>query len=84
MRDPDGREWTRTLFAVEIDDLDPDSIVRLTVPRGSGVFFTGLTIHGSFANRSGDRRRAAFPTHYVREGTWIYRVDIQEVVDASR
>ncbi len=31
-----------------------------------GVFFTSLTIHGSFANPSTDRPRLAFATHYVR------------------
>ncbi|HZP83331.1 MAG TPA: phytanoyl-CoA dioxygenase family protein [Chthonomonadaceae bacterium] len=80
MRDRDGREWQETLVSFEMDDLDPDSIVRLTVPKGSGVFFTGLTIHGSFSNRSEDRRRPAFAIHYVREGTWVFRTDVQNTL----
>jgi phytanoyl-CoA hydroxylase len=80
MRDRDGREWKQTMVSFEIDDLDPNRIVRLTVPRGSGVFFTGMTIHGSFANRSGDRRRAAFATHYVHEDTWLLRQDVQDAM----
>lgn len=61
-------------------NLDPQSIVRLTVPKGSGVFFIGMTIHGSFANRSSDRPRRAFATHYVKDGTWVCRCDVQETV----
>ncbi len=69
MRDRDGREWKQEMYSFEISDLDPQSIVRLTVPKGSGVFFTGMTIHCSFANRSADRPRRAFATHYVKDGT---------------
>ena len=78
MRDRDGKEWKQTLVAAQLD-VDPDRIVRLTVPRGGGVFFTGKTIHGSFSNRSSDRPRPAFATHYVREGTWLFRTDVQEL-----
>ncbi len=46
---------------------------RLTVPRGSGVFFTGMIVHGSYANKSATRDRLAFAVHYVSEGTWVYR-----------
>jgi ectoine hydroxylase-related dioxygenase (phytanoyl-CoA dioxygenase family) len=46
------------------------------------VFFTGLTIHGSYANRSPDRARRAFATHYVAEGTWVFRTDVQQTVPA--
>jgi phytanoyl-CoA hydroxylase len=77
MRDRDGREWTQTLFSFEIDDLDPAQIVRLTVPRGAGVFFTGMTIHGSFANESPDRPRRAFAVHYVHEDTWLTRCGLR-------
>ena len=80
MRDRDGREWTQRMYRFEIDDLDPATIVRLTVPRGAGVFFTGLTIHGSFANHSPDRPRLAFATHYVREDTWLFRRDVQDTM----
>lgn len=82
MRDREGREWKQTLVSFEIDDLDPSRIVRLTVPRGGGVFFTGLTIHGSFANRSDDRPRTAFAVHYVREDTWVFRTDVQNTAPA--
>lgn len=80
MRDPDGREWKKPMFSFEMDDLDPNSIVRLTVPRGGGVFFTGLTVHGSFANRSSDRPRTAFAVHYVRQDTWLFRQDVQDAM----
>ena len=80
MRGPDGREWAEPMSSHEIQGLDPSEIVYLSVPKGSGVFFTSMTIHGSFANRSGTRPRLAFATHYVKEGTWVYRTDIQETV----
>lgn len=80
MRDPDGREWTQKMFSFEIDDVPPEQIVRLTVPCGGAVFFSGTTIHGSYANRSSDRPRKAFATHYVREGTWLFRQDVQNTV----
>lgn len=60
--------------------VDDEEILRLTVPAGSGVFFTGMTVHGSFANRSADRPRRAFATHFVGEKTWIYRRDLQDSV----
>jgi ectoine hydroxylase-related dioxygenase (phytanoyl-CoA dioxygenase family) len=77
MRDHTGREWNQTLVSFEIQDLDPASLRFLTVPRGAGVYFTGLTIHGSFANRSTDRPRPAFAVHYVHEDTWVLRTDVQ-------
>lgn len=80
MRDRDGREWKQEMFSFEIDNLEPERIVRLTVPRGWGVFFTGMTIHGSFANQSADRPRPAFATHYVHEDTWVFRQDVQETM----
>lgn len=82
MRGRDGREWTENLVAFQIEDVNPAEIVRLEVPRGGGVFFTGMTIHGSFANNSPDKPRRAFATHYIHESTWINRVDIQDVVPA--
>ena len=80
MRGPDGQEWEVPMTSHEIQGLDASEIVYLTVPKGSGVFFTSMTIHGSFANRSGSRPRLAFATHYVKDGTWVYRADIQETV----
>jgi len=52
----------------------------LEVPAGGGVFFSSLTVHGSYANQTADRRRLAFATHYVRAGTWVYRQDLQDMV----
>jgi len=78
MRGPDGNEWVEEMHSHQIEGLESDEIKYLTVPSGSGVFFTSKTIHGSFANRSGTRPRFAFATHYVKAGTWVYRTDIQE------
>ena len=39
---------------------------KLTVPRGFAVFFTGLTIHSSYANRSRDHVQHALAVQYVR------------------
>ena len=77
MRDQSGKAWDETMHSFDITGLETESILPLTVPSGSGVFFTGMTIHGSFANRSADRPRRAFATHFIQEGTWIYRQDLQ-------
>lgn len=82
-RDRDGREWKEIFYSFQIDGLDENEIVRLTVPRGSGVFFAGMIIHGSYANRSPDRPRLAFAVHYVRDGTWVYRADVQDTVPVA-
>jgi chlorinating enzyme len=79
MRGPDGREWVEEMHSHQVEGLEPDEIEYLEVSSGSGVFFTSMTIHGSFANRSGTRKRLAFATHYVKKGTWVYRKDIQEM-----
>ena len=78
MRDQNGHEWTNRFYAFEVDGIDEDQILRLTVPRGGGVFFTGMTIHGSYANRSKDRTRMAFAVHYVKDGSWVFRTDCQD------
>jgi len=80
MRDRNGKEWHQKFYSFEIDGLDPNNVQRLTVPKGSGVFFTGMTIHGSFANNDPVRVRRAFATHFVAEGTWVLRADVQETV----
>lgn len=82
MRDRDGRQWKEKLVSFHIEQIPDEQIIRLAVPAGSGVFFTGMTVHGSFANRSADRPRRAFATHYVREGTWLFRDDVQQTVPA--
>lgn len=78
MSDRDGKSWDETMHSFDITGLREEEIVRLSVPSGAGVFFTGMTIHGSFANRSADRPRRAFAIHYIQQGTWIYRRDLQE------
>ena len=55
----------------------------LTVGPGGGVFFSSLTVHGSYANQTTDRPRLAFATHYVRAGTWVYRADLQDLIAAG-
>ena len=82
MRGPDGKEWVEEMHSHQIDGLKPEEINYLTVPKGAGVFFSSMTVHGSFANRSGSRPRLAFATHYVKKGTWVYRADIQELTEA--
>lgn len=84
MRDKQGKEWKERMYSFEIDGLKDESIVRLTVPKGAGVIFDGKTIHGSFGNKSKTRPRLAFATHYVREGSWLFRTDVQETVPARK
>ena len=71
------------MYSFDIVGLEPEQIKYLEVPRGAGVFFDSLTIHGSFANRSTERLRLAFAVHYIRAGTWIYRRDLQDTVPAD-
>jgi len=80
MRDREGKQWTENFYSFEIDDLDAGSIRKLEIPAGDGVFFTSMTIHGSFANRSSSRDRLAWAIHYVKDGTWIFRADVQNTV----
>lgn len=83
MRDRTGREWRQVFYSFEIDGVDRSKLQFLGVPAGAGVFFSGMTIHGSYANRSADRVRRAFATHFVAEGTWMFRADVQAVVPAT-
>lgn len=78
MRDQQGKEWAETMHSFDILGVAEDEIKRLTVPKGAGVFFTGMTIHGSYANHSPERPRRAFAVHYVSEKTWVYRCDVQD------
>jgi ectoine hydroxylase-related dioxygenase (phytanoyl-CoA dioxygenase family) len=82
MRDRDGKVWKQRMYSFEIPGVSEADVVRLTVPKGDGVFFTGKTIHGSYGNRSRDRYRRAFATHFVPEGAWLFRQDVQELVPA--
>lgn len=83
MRDRTGKEWKQGFYSFEIDGVQRSDMHFLTVPKGAGVFFTGMTIHGSYANVSVDRVRRAFATHFVAEGTWVLRADVQQVVAAK-
>lgn len=80
MRDREGKEWVEHMYSFEIDGLDYSRLEKLTVPKGAGVIFHGLTIHGSYANRTRDRVRRAFATHYIREDSWMFRADVQDVM----
>ena len=80
MRDRAGKEWTQVFYSFEINDIAPDTIRKLEVPKGGGVFFTSMTIHGSFANRSLTQDRLSWAVHYVKEGTWVLRADVQDTV----
>lgn len=80
MSDRQGKAWEETMHSFDIKGLRDADIARLSVPCGAGVFFTGMTVHGSYANHSSDRPRRAFATHFVQEGTWIYRRDLQDLV----
>jgi phytanoyl-CoA hydroxylase len=83
MRDRSGKEWKQAFYSFQIEGVDRSQMEFLTVPKGGGVFFTGMTIHGSYANTSRDRVRRAFATHFVAEGTWVLRADVQAVVPAQ-
>ena len=78
MKSSDGREWVQTFYSFTIDDIEKENLVQLTVPRGGGVFFTGMTIHGSYANYSHNRPRLAFAVHFIRDGSWVLRRDVQD------
>ena len=78
MRDEQGQEWVESMHSHQVVGLDLDELQYLSIAKGSVVFFTSMTIHGSFANKSSNRPRLAFATHYVKDGTWIYRQDIQD------
>jgi hypothetical protein len=80
MRDRQGKEWNQEMYAFEIDGIEDDSLTPLEVRKCGAVFFTGLTIHGSYANRSVTRDRVSFAVHYVKDGSWVFRADVQETV----
>ncbi len=82
MRDRAGKEWKEVLYSFEIEGVDRSHMQFLKVPKGAGVFFTGMTVHGSYANSSQGRVRRAFATHFVADGTWVFRADVQELVPA--
>lgn len=82
MRDRSGREWEQQFYSFEIEGLDLRTVVNLEVPKGSGVIFSSHTIHGSYGNKSPNRVRRAFATHFVAEGTWVFRADVQNIVPA--
>lgn len=55
-----GRERKQEVCRFEIKGATGRGVTKLTIPRGSAVFFTGMTIHGSFANQPPDRPRRAW------------------------
>lgn len=82
MSDRDGKQWTQRMQSHDIHEYSRDQVHMLTVPKGGGVFFTSLTVHGSYANETADRPRLAFATHFVRDDTWVFRQDLQGMVPA--
>ena len=83
MRDQTGKEWIERMYSFEIDGLKKEDVLNLEVPQGAGVFFSGMTIHGSYGNRSQNRIRRAFATHFTATGTWMFRDDVQFLVPAK-
>jgi ectoine hydroxylase-related dioxygenase (phytanoyl-CoA dioxygenase family) len=84
MKSRDGSEWEQPMHSVDVTaaGFDAKQAVALRVPAGSAVFFTGMTVHGSYANTSGEPRRA-FATHYMDEGSWVERCDLQSHVSVD-
>jgi phytanoyl-CoA hydroxylase len=78
MRERDGTEWEQPFHSVDVTaaGFDESEAVALRVPAGSAVFFSGMTVHGSYANNSAEPRRA-FATHYMDGGSWVSRCDLQ-------
>ena len=78
MKDRDGRQWQQPMHSVDVTaaGFDAAQAVPLRVPAGSAVFFSGMTVHGSYSNASG-RPRRAFATHYMDDGSWVSRCDLQ-------
>jgi ectoine hydroxylase-related dioxygenase (phytanoyl-CoA dioxygenase family) len=70
------------MYSYDNHALTRDQVEMLTVPNGGGVFFSSLTVHGSYANETEDQPRQAFATHYVRDDTWVFRQDLQGMVAA--
>jgi ectoine hydroxylase-related dioxygenase (phytanoyl-CoA dioxygenase family) len=83
MRDRSGRTYKQKFYSFKIE-IPANEQVALRVARGAAVFFTGLTIHGSHANNSLTRSRLAFAVHYVREGAWCFRADVQETIAVTQ
>ena len=79
MRDRDGTEWEQPFHSVDVTaaGFDASQAVALRVPAGSAVFFTGMTVHGSYKNVS-DTPRRAFATHYMDSRSWVSRCDLQK------
>ena len=82
MKARDGTEWQQPMHSVDVD-VPESELLRLVVPKGAAVFFSGMTVHGSFANRSGTPRRA-FATHYMDGRSWVSRCDLQIHVSAAQ
>lgn len=82
----DGTKWKQPMHSVDVTaaagGFDLTAARPLQVPAGAAVFFSGMTVHGSYANRSGQPRRA-FATHYMDETSWVERCDLQSHVSAD-
>lgn len=78
MRGRDGKEWEQPFHSVDVTaaGFDASQALALQVPAGSAVFFSGMTVHGSYRNVSAEARRA-FATHYMDERSWVSRCDLQ-------
>ena len=79
MRAPDGKEWVEVVDTLDLDGINPNKVIVLDIPKGAAVFFNGFLVHGSHSNMAPDRERLAVALHYVKHGTWVYRVDLNEV-----
>ena len=78
-----GREWKEKMYSYEISNLDESAVIRLTVPLAAAASFNGLTIHGSLREPLPRPPRKAWAVHYVREGTWVTRCDVQETMPVT-
>ena len=75
MRDRKGREWNEYADTSDIA-VTADRAVTLAVPAGGAVLFDGFLVHGSRSNAAPDRERLALAIHYIRDGTWVFRKDL--------
>jgi len=84
MRDCDGKEWHETADTFEIPGVNWDNAIALNIPKGGAVYFDGFLVHGSRSNTAEDRDRLAVAIHFVKQGTWVYRVDLNDVFPVRR
>lgn len=80
MRDRSGHVWIDRFQSMKFSRLAPEAIEPLTVLAGGAVFFDGALVHGAASNVSRDRDRLVASLHYVAQGSWVFRTDIQETL----